>query len=250
MAQPYNVFLSETNPNILDFERISDIQPLSNLNMPTEDLTKPVVPSGEAEAINSSIGIFFDLDNYISTHFSDKKSVSNARAVLSYLHSNVDPTVLKFSQDGRIFYQGAAVPGANLKKVLESLTSKRQKVLNIGEYFLLSNLTKAPDYIKTLVNPAKLKMCNIQFDYATQPQVKRLNSRPPNISMSPSTLPGMPKPNIQVKTASPFTFYPNQPRTPSQPIAKSATKLDKTVRGPTPNEKRFNVKEQAWYKLN
>ena len=247
MAQPYNVFLSDTDPNVLDFEKVTDIQPLSNLNMAQDNPTKSVIPSGEAEALNSSIGIFFNLDSYISTHFSDKKNISNTRAVLSYLNSNVDPTILKFSQDGRVFYQGAAVPGANLKKILESLTSKKQKVLQIGEYFLLSNLTNAPDYIKTLVHPAKLKMCNIQVEFATQPQVKRLNSRPANIYNPPSSLPGMSKPNIQVKTASPFAFYPNQKR-PSQPIAKTLTKLDKTVRGPTPNEKRFNVKE-PWYKL-
>ena len=248
MAQRYNVFLSDSDPTLLDFERITDIQPLpEQLSMPDER-AKSTVPNGEAEALNSSVGIFFNLDSYISTNFNDKRGLSNARAVLSYLHTNVDPTVLKFSQDGRIFYSGAPVPGANLKKVLESLTSKKQKVLQHGEYFLLSNLTHAPDYIKSLVNPSKLKLCNIQMDFANQPQVKRVPSKPTNIQNPPSMQsPGNSRTNVEIKTLSPFTYYPYQQRN-VQPIAKTLTKLDKTVRGLTPNQKRFNVKD-PWYRL-
>ena len=249
MAQAYNVFLSETDQDILDFEKTSDIQPLTSSTAMSEDRSNRAIASGEAEALSASAGIFFNLDDYISTNFSDKKGVSNARAVLSYLHSNVDPSVLKFSQDGRIFYQGASVPGANLKKVLESLTCKRQKVLQVGEYFLLSNLTHAPDYIKSLVHSHKLKMFNIQFEFSKQPQMKRVPPlRPANVQNPPSTVSSLAKPVVEVKSASPFTYYPYQQKQP-QLITRTSTKLDKTVRGPSANQKRFNVKEQPWYKL-
>jgi len=242
MAQAYNVFLSDSNQNILDFERITDIQPLSSNTIMADDNTSisktPAI--GETEAINASVGITFNPDEFISVHFSGQKNASNAKAVLSYINSNVDHTILRFTQDGKVFYLGSSVAGANLKKILESLVTKKQKILQTGEYFLLSNLTSAPDYIKSLINPHKLKLCNIQFEYATKNIVKRL---PPPIAQKHA------KPNTEVKTASPFTFYPYIQK-PLVPVIRTPAKLDTSKRGLSASQKRFNLKEpHPWYKL-
>jgi hypothetical protein len=236
------VFLSDSDLNILDFERITDIQPLSTDTM-SEDITavSKVPALGETEALNASVGISFNSDEFISTHFSNRKVGSNAKAVLSYITSNVDSTVLRFTQDGRVFHNGSAVAGANLKKILESLVTKGRKILQLGEYYLLANLMHAPDYIKSLINSTKLKLCDIQLDYVGHKVVKKIQTAPPKL---------LAKPNTEVKTASPFTFYPYQ-RKPLTTIVKTPTKLDTSKRGLTVQQKRFNVKEKRpWYRLD
>lgn len=239
MAQAYNVYLSSSDPSFLDFEKITDIQPLTSDIMPedTPNLAKVPAIGGDTEAINSSIGIQFNADEFISVHISDRKHFSNAKAVLSYITSNVDSTVLRFTQDGRVFYQGSCVAGANLKKILESLVTKKSKALQSGEYFLLSNLVNAPDYIKSLINPNKLKLCNIQFEFATKNVVKRLTApAPPKANRS----------NMEVKTAAPVNIKPPQ----SRPVIRTVVKLDTSKRAPTALQKQFNVKDAApWYKL-
>ena len=68
MAQAYNVYLSSSDPSFLDFEKITDIQPLTSDIMPedTPNLAKVPAIGGDTEAINSSIGIQFNADEFIS----------------------------------------------------------------------------------------------------------------------------------------------------------------------------------------
>jgi len=240
MSQAYRVFISDTDASLLDFETSSEVEPYSKMN--DERLIAP--PNSESEAIAASVGISFDPSGFISDFISNKKLATAAKSILSYLNGNVDSTVLRFTQDGRIFYQGKAVPGAHLKRVLESVGSKGSKSLEIGEYFLLSNLTNAPDYVKSLVNASKLKLCNIKVD--SQASIRKLQ-RPPKALRPPGPSP-LVKTNFEIKSAIPNVFRPSK-GTLLGGVVKSKARPDMSVKLPTSVQRRFNVPSRPWYKI-
>jgi len=240
MSQAYRVFVSKDNDSILEFETECEVEPLTEMDTPSLN----VALNSESEAIAASVGISFDPNVFVQKCITNKKVSTNARAILTYLNDNVDSTVLRFTQDGRIFYQGKAIPGANLKKVLESLSSKASKTLEIGEYFLIVNLDRAPETVKASINRTKLQLCNIQS--VTKP-AKRIVNGPSKIYLPPGT--SISKHNVEIKTARPVNIAQTRPAT-SVVTVKRGPALDRSYKPATTLQRRFNVPNKPWYKLS
>ena len=77
---------------------------------------------------------------------------SKATAILSYLHFNVDPILLKCLETGQVRVENTILPGAELGKILPSLISKQST--EAGEAYLLMYLRKSAD-MRRLLHPSK-----------------------------------------------------------------------------------------------
>lgn len=239
-SNPQKVYLDPKDRQTLTFDRKADIEPLT--------MTPPIL-NNEAQAMNAAVGDNFDIESFLSKHYRDKKSVAKARAVLAYLTRKVDDSTINFGSNGGIFYRQNLVPDADLVAVLQSLTNRKGKTLSQGEYFVLNSLAGAPPDILSAINPAKLKLCNIQFEYKTRgpPSSSKVPvSKPAKIPLPPSQTRDS---NIVIRTANPFLYkpFPNlQPRT----ILKTKTQIMKPKLPASAVQKKFNAKPApAWYKI-
>lgn len=241
MFRPHKVYLDNQDISLLKFDSINDIQPLTDMS--------PPVLNNEAQAMNVSIGGSFQVDQFLNANYRDKKSTHKARAFLIYLTQNIDDSILRFGSNGGIFYKGNLVPEGDLGKVLQNITNKKSKTLVHGEYYMLSCLTGAPPSILNLINPSKLKMCNLQLDYKTKgpPMAQSVpQAKPKKIPLPPGSLGNE---QIVIKTANPFTFKPQGTSKP-HPILKTPTTVSKQKPPVSNVQKKFNAKPApAWYKI-
>lgn len=247
MFQPQKIYLDPADNFSLTFDTFTDIQPLASTE---KKKMETALPNNESEAMNSALGVTFNVEQYLTKTFHDKKNLHKARMILNFLTSTVDSSLLRFNQAGGIFYQGSLVPNADLGAVLKSLAEKKNKQLVVGEYFLLSNLSSAPSTILGMVNPSKLKLCNIQQTFAKQGNKLKSNVQP--IVKHKQLLQLQPKPNhIQVRTAKPLLSN-------SKPVLQTGSILTTKKMIPTYTkqskaaalQKRFTSKApSAWYKV-
>ncbi len=241
MYHPQKIYLNSQDKFSLGFDRVTDIQPLKEMS--------PPILNTESQAMNLAIGNKFEVDEFLSKHYRDKKSFNKARALLTYLTQKIDDAILRFGTNGGIFYKTNLVPDGDLVQVLQNITSKKSKTLVHGEYYILSSLTGAPTSLLNLVNPSKLKMCNLQTEYKT--------SGPPMAQTvplaKPKKIPLPPGPareeKIEIKTANPFSFKP-QLKPSQSSILKTATTIPKPKIPVSAVQKKYNAKAApAWYKI-
>lgn len=244
MFRPQRVYLDPKDTSALTFDLFTDIEPIKE----TAPMPAPVL-NLEAEAMNASIGTTFNVDVYLNNNYNHKRTQTKAKAVLHYLTSNVDPSIVRFGTNGGIYYKNVLVPETDLANVLENLTSKKSKTLVHGEYYLITALANAPTSITSLIHPAKLKICNVQTQYRDKgPPVAQQtpNNKPANIVMPPGTTKTT---NIEVRTPNPFHYRPYL-KAPVAKIAKQPAGITKVKPAQTSVQKRFNgPKVPAWYKI-
>lgn len=255
MFQPQRVYVDNSNNQFLAFDTIiDDIKPLNQnlatIKIPSETTGKTNTPkmtanslNNESDAMMRSIGVTFDADEFISRKFNDKKVQQKALLVLLFLTRNVDKSILHFTQAGGIIYQNNLVPNSDLVAALKNLVSKKSKTLQTGEYFLLSNLLSAPHTITGMINPSKLKLCNIQTTFKNQGP--SLGSIPTATSKTTTTA----KAKVQLRNAHPqvvstaklMQITKTKPLQPSSRLHQQQPNLVQT---------RFNAKTvPAWYKI-
>lgn len=243
MFRPQRVYLNPEDTNTINFDLFTDIQPI------TSDTMQTPILNNEAEAMNNSIGSHFNVDHFLEKSYTQKKSLSKARAVLNYLVQNIDTSMLRFGANGGIYYRNVLVPEAQLDKVLVNLVTKKNNALVQGEYYIVLMLLNAPSAITTLIHPAKLKLCGNQVSYKqTGPPVaqKTPSLHPTKLLMPPGT---SKQTNVTVKTSNPFHYTPNLKPTIKN-IAKQASQITKNKSNVTLAQKRFNgPKVPAWYKV-
>lgn len=257
MFRPQKVYLNSQNNQTLNFDLFTDIQPITpDSKMKPEKQSEPhkYVPphlDNQAEAMAASIGQAFDCNKFVQENFSDHKTKQKALEILSYLQGNTDPSNVRFGTRGGLFYKGAIVPDANLSSILKNMVTKKSKTLQQGEFYLLSVLANAPASVLKNINPAKLKMCNVQQTFSTTgltvPQ-KTPQAKPDKVVIPPSSGGGT-NSNVEFRTANPFVYKPTFKHRPTI-IAKPPTAIPKKKTVVTGLQKKYNVKAiPAWYKV-
>jgi len=241
MFTPQKVYIDKQDKSLLTYDLFTDIQPLTTMPAP--------VLNTEAAAMDTAVGVRFDIDRYLSSNYTDKKTFQNARTLLTYLKDNLDDSILKIGSNGGFYYKSTLVPEGDLPKILQNIVSKKSKTLVHGEYYILSCLASAPASILNLINPSKLKMCNAQIQYNLKgpPMGAAVPTPKPKFIPLP---PGSSKDNrVEVRTANPFNYKPNL-QTKNPPILKTATTIARDKRTPSAVQKKFNAKAvPAWYKV-
>lgn len=250
MFQPQKVYVDSTNNFCLTFDTFSDLQPITLTeavaqNPQTTAMDKTSL-NNEAEAMTRATtgGITFDVDSFFKKNYHETKTQNKARSVLNFLTLTVDDSLLRFTQAGGIVYQRNLVPGADLTTVLKSLVSKKSKMLVNGEFFLLCNLKTAPPSILAMINPSKLKLCNIQQTYkdqGPQPPPPAAKKRPmlETLVKTQTANPQLSNPNFRTTTTT-ASSVSQKPKMLPQKNPVHLTKL----------QKRFNSNPApAWYKI-
>lgn len=254
MFRPQKVYLNAENNQVLTFDLFTDIQPIvqSSKMKPEKQSNKskhfPPLDN-QAEAMEASIGQVFDSAKYLNSTIAEPKVRQKALQILTYLQANTDPSVVRFESRGGIFYKSSLVPDAILSDTLKSIVTKNSKTLQQGEFYLLSLLANAPPAILKMINPAKLKLCNIQQHFSATGLTGSQTtppSKPNKLVIPPST--GH-QSNVEFRTANPFVFRPTFKQT-SAVIAKPPTAIPKKRSVVTGVQKKYNAKNiPTWYKV-
>jgi len=256
MDQPHKVFLSSEDFFTLECEIPTDFKPLS-VAMSEEKEASKFHQNESAESAAKSVGITFDVNSYVDQNtLIPKKLACTVKAVLHYLVAAVDKSVLKFSPDGKVFYLGRVVPGANLAHILVSLVSKKKAGMENGEFFVVASLTNAPDSLKALVNSKKLSLCNVQLQNVTKPPPADYSSQPLKKAAAKSIAKGE---SVKVCGSSPFPVLKGggvelKRDNLLKSVKKNPLKPTPQIFHPSKQQQRFNVgfqsKAKPWFVLN
>lgn len=243
MFRPQRVYLNAKDSDKLTFDLFTDIEPIT-----TDTMQNPVL-NNEAEAMSSAIGSQFNAEQFLSTSYKHKKSISKARTVLNYLVQNIDNSMLRFGTNGGIYYKNVLVPEADLANVLANLVTKKSNTLVQGEYYLILMLLNAPTSVTALIHPTKLKLCGSQVTYKqTGPPIAQKTPayHPDKLLLPPGT---SKQTKVTVRTSNPFQYTPHLKSTVKN-IAKQPSQVTKTKPNISMVQKRFNgPKVPAWYKV-
>ena len=241
MAEAYEVYLDPQDNYSLTFDQGLELDRLP----PPETMTSTDVHlNSDADSMAQSVGQGINVDRFVDQHIPDKSKQGNAKSLLSYLVYSVDSSTLRFTSDGQVFFQGTCVPEAHLATILQSLVNKKQKYIATGEYCLIMCLREAPDYIKGLIHPSKLKLCNIHLREPSQP--KSYPAKPPK-TLHEFGGPLRSSAKLKVVGAAPYPLQ-GQPRQ-----VKRQPPLDTSKPGVSNMKKRLNVykaePKKPWYTL-
>lgn len=253
MFQPQRIYIDNKDKHSLLFDTIVDnIKPIqapttqksgsalpfiSDKQTETTKMTAKLL-NNESDAVMRALGVTFCADVFIAQNFKDKNEQQKVALVLMYLTKNIDPSILHFTQSGGIVFQNNLVPNSDLTAVLKNMVSKKSKTLITGEYFLLHNLAAAPQTLKAMINPSKLKLCNIQSSY---------NNQGPALTQTPTvkTTPNMAKTKVQIRTA-----HPQVVNTAKLTQSKTSKLLLQQTRQPSKVQTQFKPHTvPAWYKI-
>lgn len=243
MFRPQKVYVKTENPTLLDFDLFTDIKPLKNMT--------PPILNNEAQSMANAVGTTFQIEPFLQSRKVSKNLYSKIKHVMTYLATSVDPSLLRFGSNGGMYHHDSLLPNVDLIAVMENLVSKKSKTLVNGEYNVLMHLTKAPHSILSLINPQKLKLCNVQIRYSTEgPPMANTALQPPKTV----TLPPGPAPTasnqVVVRTAHPSLFKPYSKPQKNTVINKIPTKPVTQKPISSSVQKRFNAKSApAWYKI-
>lgn len=213
-------------------------------------MTPPVL-NAEAESMANAVGSTFQIESFLQSGKVAKHLQGKIRQVLTYLVTSVDKSLLRFGANGGIYHHNNLLPDVDLLTVMENLVSKKSRTLVNGEYTILMYLTRAPQTIIALINPQKLKLCNVQIQYAAKgPSMARTALQPPKtVSLPPGPAPPVAN-QVVVRTAHPNLFKPYSKPQKNVVINKIPTKPATQKTAHTLVQKRFNAKPApAWYKI-
>lgn len=246
MAQAYEVYLDASDNHSLVFDQKLELQTLSQ---PGPEMTSTDVHiNSEAETMAQSVGQGLNVDKFVDRYIADKSKHAALKNLLGYLVYSIDSATLRFTPDGQVFFQGSCVPEAHLATILQSLVNKKQKQIATGEYCLLLCLRDAPDSIKKMILPSKLKMCNIFLKEPAPP--KNYPVKAPKVLQDQGGGGGPLRSTGKVRLVGPAP-YPQV--NPARQVQKNPP-LDRSRQAVSKMKKQLNVYpaeiKKPWYTLN
>ena len=242
MAEAYEVFLDSSDNYTVVFDQKLELQSLPLV----DDMTSTDSNiNRDAEAMALSVGQGLNVEKFVTQYIADKTKHGSIKNLLSYLVNSIDSATLRFTPDGQVFFQGSCVPDAHLATILQSLVNKKQKLIVTGEYCLLMCLRDAPDYLKAMILPSKLKMCNIHLKEPVQP--KNYPLKPPRALQESG---GPIRSNTRLRVVGPAPYpLPRQPK-----YVQRNPPLDKSKQEVSKLKKQLNVyhteQKKPWYTLH